>query len=389
MKVICPKCQYENEVSSSPYAKTRVVCRRCATMIEAQPEQGANGNGQTVPPPIANLANNPPAAQGRDRYATRIDPDFDEVLEIPGASQTDYQASQPTPAFEDVLSISPFDAAPPYDFTPQERVTTILPRESKEKTPREKAPAPPVQEERPAPAEPQVMGWPVLPEDSFEFRRTAPGARFGGAGSGLLVRIGAIVLVFGGLALATYYFLGDSLLRRRDGEQVAKGPASNPSPNNQTATATVTPTGAPAVSNATKPATAPTVEAKAAATPKPVKAEEVKPTPAPSATPKREVKTAIDVPVSEVGHSAKQNEGSVAIQVGSYNDKAQADERVAKLKAAGVDAHVVKANLAGKGTWYRVQAGPFTSRAEADRYGKQLKANGTVQDFIVTGFQAQ
>ena len=35
MRVICPKCQFENQADSS-----RVVCARCATIIEAKPDAG-------------------------------------------------------------------------------------------------------------------------------------------------------------------------------------------------------------------------------------------------------------------------------------------------------------------------------------------------------------
>src|SRR5207244_1048164 len=64
-----------------------------------------------------------------------------------------------------------------------------------------------------------------------------------------------------------------------------------------------------------------------------------------------------DVPF---GHAVKQGEGSITVQVASFNNQAQADERVASLKSAGIEARVVKADIPGKGTWYRVQIGRFT-----------------------------
>jgi hypothetical protein len=37
MRVICPKCQFENQADSS-----RVVCARCATIIDVKPDAGMN-----------------------------------------------------------------------------------------------------------------------------------------------------------------------------------------------------------------------------------------------------------------------------------------------------------------------------------------------------------
>jgi cell division protein FtsN len=59
------------------------------------------------------------------------------------------------------------------------------------------------------------------------------------------------------------------------------------------------------------------------------------------------------------------------------------------LKAAGVEARVVKAQVPGKGTWYRVHAGRFTSQADADRYRQELRAKGAAKDSLVAGYQAQ
>jgi len=80
---------------------------------------------------------------------------------------------------------------------------------------------------------------------------------------------------------------------------------------------------------------------------------------------------------------ATPNRGNLTVQAGSFPDKGQADERVSRLKAANVDARAVRADIPGKGTWYRLQIGGFPSREEATRYGNQLRLKGLVQDFIV------
>ena len=78
-------------------------------------------------------------------------------------------------------------------------------------------------------------------------------------------------------------------------------------------------------------------------------------------------------------HAIKQGEGGITLQVASFNDETQANERAASLKSSGLEARVVKAGIPGKGTWYRVQIGRFATSEEALRYGQQLKAKGVVK----------
>lgn len=112
MKIICPKCQYENQADS-----TRIVCARCATIIEVKQDQGmgpnsgagidSNGRRQTArlpfvgnvgnSQPLNNPAGNPAPAPSRDVYATRIGDDFDDVLDIPRqAPQSFPPVNEPT-----------------------------------------------------------------------------------------------------------------------------------------------------------------------------------------------------------------------------------------------------------------------------------------------------
>ncbi|HVG35750.1 MAG TPA: SPOR domain-containing protein [Pyrinomonadaceae bacterium] len=77
-------------------------------------------------------------------------------------------------------------------------------------------------------------------------------------------------------------------------------------------------------------------------------------------------------------------EGGFTLQVGSFNNLAEADGRVAKLSALGVNAYAVRVEIPKRGTWYRVQVGRFMNREEAGRYGAQLRGKGAVADFIVT-----
>jgi cell division protein FtsN len=81
--------------------------------------------------------------------------------------------------------------------------------------------------------------------------------------------------------------------------------------------------------------------------------------------------------------------GSFTAQVGSYRDAANAEERVAALRAAGLEARAVEAEIPGRGTWHRVQCGRFGTREEAARFGARLRAKGVAREVIITEVQGQ
>jgi septal ring-binding cell division protein DamX len=68
------------------------------------------------------------------------------------------------------------------------------------------------------------------------------------------------------------------------------------------------------------------------------------------------------------------NQGTVTLQVMSSPNEAEAKGYAEKLTRAGVSAYVVAAEIKGKGRWYRVRAGRFNTREEAQRYAEQSKA---------------
>jgi nucleoid DNA-binding protein/cell division septation protein DedD len=55
-------------------------------------------------------------------------------------------------------------------------------------------------------------------------------------------------------------------------------------------------------------------------------------------------------------------------QVSSWQSRAAADQQVAKFKAKGYDAYIEKANIPGKGIWYRVKVRNFKSMREAEDF---------------------
>ena len=66
-------------------------------------------------------------------------------------------------------------------------------------------------------------------------------------------------------------------------------------------------------------------------------------------------------------------QGKFALQAASFPNADGAEEFSKRLIRAGVPAYVVTANLAGKGTWYRVRIGRFLTSTEAEAYAEQAK----------------
>ncbi len=64
------------------------------------------------------------------------------------------------------------------------------------------------------------------------------------------------------------------------------------------------------------------------------------------------------------------------LQVGSFQNPADADNLKARLALAGVEAGVEPIDLPGKGTWYRVRVGPYTKVDELNRVRQTLAQNG-------------
>ncbi len=257
MRVICPKCQFENQADSS-----RVVCARCATIIDVKPDAGMSydtyntnfadpgyndagysdsgygggsfdsgrqstmstnyaGNyaGGNYPSgsygggnyPSANYPTAPVSRSGdHDVYATRIDDDdFGDVLDLPrnAPPQQGYQMGETTPVYEDVFS------TPEYGM-PKDQRNTADPYRGGMADPYRGGNYNEQGFDSPSygvPPEPEFMGWPVLPEDS-----TDPGiSNVGGynkKGSRFkTVLIGAVVIL-GGLFI--YNFLSGPVTKR-------------------------------------------------------------------------------------------------------------------------------------------------------------------------------
>lgn len=67
--------------------------------------------------------------------------------------------------------------------------------------------------------------------------------------------------------------------------------------------------------------------------------------------------------------------GSYLLQVASVKQRQGADELRNRMSKKGYAAFVESADLGSKGIWYRVYAGPFASKADADQAVRALKAD--------------
>jgi DedD protein len=76
-------------------------------------------------------------------------------------------------------------------------------------------------------------------------------------------------------------------------------------------------------------------------------------------------------------------EGGYQLQVSSFRNQGEADTFSGQLRARGHKAYVVEAKVSGRGTWYRVRIGPFTSQHAAATYRAGFEGREHVVPFIV------
>jgi len=103
----------------------------------------------------------------------------------------------------------------------------------------------------------------------------------------------------------------------------------------------------------------------------PTKKEEPKP---PVPEPKKETtRSATPLQVEKSKQPIKPTPGGhLAVQVASTKDSKSADRMVARLREKGYSAFSVRAEISGKGTWYRVRIGYFDSKTAAEAVLQRL-----------------
>ena len=76
-------------------------------------------------------------------------------------------------------------------------------------------------------------------------------------------------------------------------------------------------------------------------------------------------------------------EGGWQVQVSSFRTMAEADAFATQLRARGHKAHVQRAEIPGRGTWFRVKIGPFSTQGEAIKYRSSFEAKEKIPGFVV------
>jgi cell division septation protein DedD len=77
------------------------------------------------------------------------------------------------------------------------------------------------------------------------------------------------------------------------------------------------------------------------------------------------------------------HDGGYQLQVSSFRTQAEANQFSDQLRARGHKAYVVEAHVVGRGTWFRVRVGPFTTQHAAMAYRASFEAKEHVVPFVV------
>lgn len=397
MHVNCPNCQCKGLVDTAPLLnKARIVCVRCGTAFDACFVDGAV---QTTVVETSAEAALPaePAQADIDDVPPVPDIDADDVLALPHPTATTTQSNEPA-----VLDFS----APPQAETAQ-----IGTASAAQTGPTQMAP----------PAQTSVMPAPEPDALEFDLMHDA-GVRASADEHALplsrallerqreqdkysmgvrLLRVSPLWLLVCGfgfilmvVALNGLTSSAEQLNSASSSSLRASVPAGNQA-SNQSATHNPRPAVnppahvEPIAPQETHEAAPPTQTQAGPGTPQPSvaavphKGEPVQPAVAPPvAQPSTQpMPTAQPIAPPEAG-------SRFTLQVGSYDSRAQADERAAQLQHAGFAAQVAAVELPKRGTWYRVQTGLFADRAAAARYGAELRAKGAASDFIIAELAA-
>lgn len=77
--------------------------------------------------------------------------------------------------------------------------------------------------------------------------------------------------------------------------------------------------------------------------------------------------------------------GGYFLQLASFQKKSEAEQFLPKLDAAGYQGSIRRVELSGLGVWYRVYAGPFPSKLEAEQARRSAKEKLNITGLVVKG----
>ncbi len=92
-------------------------------------------------------------------------------------------------------------------------------------------------------------------------------------------------------------------------------------------------------------------------------------------------------PSADAPSAASGHEGGYQLQVSSFRSQAEANHFADQLRARGHRAYVTEAKVQGRGTWYRVRVGPFSTQQQAVTYRSTFEQKEHVVPFVVTPTQ--
>jgi DedD protein len=75
--------------------------------------------------------------------------------------------------------------------------------------------------------------------------------------------------------------------------------------------------------------------------------------------------------------------GGWTVQLSAHQAEAEALARQKGFLSKGIQAYIVKATIAGKGTWYRVRVGQFSTKQGAQQYAEALAAKEGITPFVI------
>lgn len=358
MHVICTQCQFKGVIDVPATAASEVwpVCARCGSTLERQAQESEEHIAQPVA--IFDAASRRVAVEpARSFGVEQTIQDFKDLYDVRRSSLLPARDVVPqVPAVEQSPSTSfAVEPAPEKTVAPQSQVSQPQPNAALK------------QQERPSPQKSWFARRPSIFSNLFRSRSRRKA--FPTRDKYFLLRISPVIVLSCMLIYLSFSALSD-LVARSSGAAADKSGQQRQLPN----------AGAPAASagdREVQSAAAPSTTTAAAAPA--VAAAAAPPAVAPAAA---SAAAPVEIDSEEDGRAAALD--SFTIQVGSYADSEQANAQCARLNSAGIESRMVRAEIPGRGTWYRVQAGHFASRAEATRYGAQLQAARTVQRYIVT-----
>ncbi len=367
MRVTCPKCQCQGLIDTAPTLnKASVTCVRCGATFEALSIAGTVETtlvSETIEVHAVELF-----AQPEQPIAVCGAPEADEVLALPQADELTEQIHEPVAVLELNAAGQP---VPSMEVEPV-KIAALAQLNAEQAH----------SDGQPAPALADSGSFQMPPEYAPQFTRAdivraveqdtySLGVR--------LMRVSPLWLLVCGLGFIALIVALNGMTSSAEQLSSASAHAARANTTGNQATnqsAHTQPTAraertnesaqaAPAPANTIVQMTQAVADKPTAPTEAQRKPVAVQPTPAPAR-------------VSQLDAA-----GKFTLQVGSFNNTVEANERAAHLQAAGFAAQVVAVELPKRGTWYRVQTGRFAGRAEATRYGAQLRAIGAADNFLV------